>query len=89
MKPLFEQVLSQMEVMLEGMECRVFRDELGPCVDMAIAGRYSQNGSAPRAVYVLSRCREHMASGTLLTARMRWVFSSDHVMSHLVDDEDL
>lgn len=71
---IFPQVLSQMEVMLEWMECRVLSDELGPCVDMAVAGRYSQNGSAPRPVYVLSRCREHMASGGLRTAQMRWVF---------------
>jgi len=71
---IFQQVLSQMEVRLEGMECRMLRDEKGPCIDMAVAGCYSQNGSAPRPVYVLSRCREHMASGGLRTAHMRWVF---------------
>jgi len=76
---VFPQVLSQMEVLLEGMECRVLKDELGPCIDMAVCGRYTQNGSAPRPVYVLSRCREHIASGGLRTAQMRWVFLPSHV----------
>lgn len=61
-----------MQIQFESMDCSASSDEVGPCLDMIIRGRYSQNGSAPRPLNVLSRQREHLGSGKLRTAKMRF-----------------
>lgn len=60
-----------MHIQFDLMECRVSSDERGPCLDMWIGGRYSENGSVPRPLNVLTRQREHLCSGKLRTAKMR------------------